>query len=202
MTEPIKPQTVAFDGIIALGNWFIKHPISRAVFKNNRAELLNDRDPKYSTQSFIESFVVPVFENNCTGDETIEFVEGERKLHSEGKLDRPNMRGLYFLLIALAYYAQAIKAEDNQTGWMQVAEGKYWHGFLVGLTDENDFALSKSNTKAANASHVEDRQMKEQVIEWYYKEGVKLPTKDKAAAEAQKIVAMKFSTIRNWLKRL
>jgi hypothetical protein len=202
MDKSKNPQSVAFNGIIDLASWWIKHPASHSVVKNNRVELLNDKDPRESLDFFCDVFIGPALEDNISGDEMIEFVDAELKLHEEGKLDYPSLQSLYLLLIALAYYAQAITAEDSQNGFLYVAEGKYWQGYLIGITTENDFALRKSNTKAADASHTEDRQMKAQITEWYYKDGIKLPTKDKAAEEALKIVPMKFSTIRNWLKGL
>jgi len=62
--------------------------------------------------------------------------------------------------------------------------------------------LTEFAAKAQAVRHKENRQIKNEAISWYLKEGHKLGSKDEAAFIATKLFVMKFSTIRKYFKNL
>lgn len=67
-------------------------------------------------------------------------------------------------------------------------------------TEAIDAAHKGRATKAAHASHAEDRELKAQALAWYAEHKAEYSSKDEAAIAITKQVPVKFATARKWLK--
>ena len=124
MTKEKTPKSAVLEGIYKLMTWWVNHPVSHTVIedvKRRKFKTLTDKDPKESAQFFLETFFESALEENIPGDEWVEFVNDEHRKHKEGTSDIPSLRALYLVVIACAYYAQAINEADENIGWSYIA---------------------------------------------------------------------------------
>lgn len=84
---------------------------------------------------------------------------------------------------------------------------QHWVYFKVTLAeffrddnDARDKIISDLSRKAAGARHAENRAMKDQALAWYVINKSNYSNKDDAAIAITKIVPVKFSTAREWIK--
>ncbi len=119
----------------------------------------------------------------------------------------------YFVCVAILSCVQTIRAsesEDWNKAWLNAMDAMFWAGFAVGINQMNGavrdvLKREKSSfaRRGAQSAHSENRALKQQAIEWYEANKSTFRSKDAAAAEiSQKVVPMKFRTVRDWLGKL
>lgn len=89
-------------------------------------------------------------------------------------------------------------AKNGSDGWKAM---KYFYQLYEAMMylDGDWSTVSFNARKAARSRHAENRDMKNQIFEWYKENGNKFPSMNAAAETAIKIVPVKFRTARNWI---
>lgn len=104
-----------------------------------------------------------------------------------------------------AFCAQALMQDKNTPiAWSFVADANLWLGVLSGylgnLGEVKNMTASEFGKKGANASHAENRALKEFLMKWCDDNMRNYKSMDAAAAAtAEKLVPVKFRTARAWI---
>lgn len=129
-----------------------------------------------------------------------------KKLNSHGKPFRSGEKQtalqLAIINVACAYAACALRTIDEDIGRKAVVDGTYWLGIAQGFiaafeVGKGELGLAKI---AADARHVENRQMKADVFQWCERNLQDYRSMDAAAeAIAGNVVPVTFRTVRGWI---
>lgn len=152
---------------------------------------------------FIDTVFGGMWRDNDTGEEQ------EKKLDSWFDDQPEEMKPLGLLQAAFtscAYAVQAMKAEqggDILEAWRCTSKAKYWLGITIGswsIRKDQPELMTDFARRGADARHVENRAMKQDVFKWLDANMDRFPSMDSAAeAIAKGVVPAKFRTARDWV---
>lgn len=91
---------------------------------------------------------------------------------------------------------------DERIAWTYARDASVHTNVLIEQSFGGTISVKSNAKKANDASHMENRQIKKEFVEWYKDEGYKLGTKDDVAILATKLFPMKAGTLRKHLRNL
>ena len=152
---------------------------------------------------FFDAVFGVMWRDNGTG------FEQEKMLDSWFEDQTEDMKPLALLQAAFtscAYAVDAIKAEkggDLLEAWRCTSKANYWLGITIGswsIRNEQPRLMKEFARRGADARHVENRAMKQDVFKWLDANMDHFSSMDSAAeAIAKGVVPAKFRTARDWV---
>jgi hypothetical protein len=110
-----------------------------------------------------------------------------------------------FVLDGMLYCARALADTDPETMFMSVLSASYYYGVARGCQYQREGIAANSahsvfSRKGARARHKENHALRADALQYYQTHRHEFNSKDDAAlAIAEKVVPVKFRTVRKWL---